>query len=305
MDCIKKYLYVCDHEGFLALTQETFQNRWFPNQINLSADVKCLSQLNDWEVDFYKYLFTFLGMAETLVNFNIDELIKDFEVHDINHYYCEQMAMECIHGKVYFNILNMFFKNNIAETQNYAKYVLKDEPLRKKIEWLGCKIKTAKTRAEKVLIFLLIEGIFFISSFYSIGLLRMKGIMPGVCMANDYISRDELLHTRAAALLYNTMIPACEKPPLEWITSLFTEAVEIEDAFIRAKSNQVSFVNVEDIKKFLEATADRILKSIHLPAHYFTSPPQSCPLTYTSYIKNVSFFERENTEYSSFVIDDL
>ncbi|AAX58095.1 ORF60 [Ovine gammaherpesvirus 2] len=305
MEFIKKYLYVCDHRGFFDLTQETFQNRWFPAQINLTADVKCLGSLSEKEVAFYKYLFTFLGMAETLVNFNIDELVAGFEIHDVKHYYCEQMAMECVHGKVYFNILNMLFKNNIAETRAFAESVLEDEPLRKKLQWLEGKIKTAESAAEKVLIFYLIEGIFFISSFYCIGLLRVKGVMPGVCMANDYISRDELLHTRAAALLYNTVIPQEGKPSEAWIIDLFKEAVSIEDEFIRAKSGEVGFVNVADIRRFLEATADRLLNSIGLPVHFKSEPPKSCPLTYTGCIKNVSFFERESTEYSTFIINDL
>ncbi|AIA62097.1 orf60 [Alcelaphine gammaherpesvirus 2] len=305
MEFIKKYLYVCDHPGFFELTQETFQNRWFPAQINLSVDVKCLSLLSETEVNFYKYLFTFLGMAETLVNFNIDELLVDFNSHDVKHYYCEQMAMECVHSKVYFNILNMLFKNNLAATWEFAEKVLKDEPLKKKIEWLESKIKLAKTPAEKVLIFYLIEGVFFISSFYCIGLLRVKGVMPGVCMANDYISRDEFLHTRAAALLYNTMIPKEGRPRSEWVVELFKEAVEIECDFIRAKTEQVTFVSMDDIRAFLEATADRLLNSIELPRHYKSDPPKSCPLTYTGCIKNVSFFERESTEYSSFIINDL
>lgn len=305
MELVKKYLYVCDHEGFLQLTQETFLNRWFPNQINLATDVQCISELGFRDEEFYKYLFTFLGMAETLVNFNIEELVKDFKSHDINHYYCEQMAMECIHSKVYSNILNMFFKDNIDETNRFAINMLKDKPLLSKINWLEHKIKTASSKAEKVLIFLLIEGIFFISSFYSIGLLRVRGIMPGICMANDYISRDELLHTRAAALLYNTVIPKAEKPDLQWIISLFKEAVDVEHKFILAKGHGITLVNIDDIRAFLEATADRIMRSIGLPEIYHTDPPINCPLTYTGCIKNVNFFERESTEYSTMIVNDL
>lgn len=305
MEFVKKFLYSCDHVGFLALTQETWQNRWFPSQISLTHDVSCLQLLNKKDSEFYKFLFSFLAMAEKLVNFNIEELVKDFHNHDVEHYYIEQEAMENIHAKVYANILNMFFKNNVGDVQQYACNIIDDEALAAKLHWLHVRVGEAKTRAEKVLVFLLIEGIFFISSFYSIALLRVRGIMNGVCMANDYISRDELIHTRAAALLFNTLVPDSEKPSATWIQSLFKEAVDVEYNFILAKSQGVSHVNVADIRKFLEATADRILKSINIDVMYHTQPPPNCPLVYTGCLKNVNFFERESSDYTSAVDNDL
>ncbi|AIU39585.1 ribonucleotide reductase subunit 2 [Equid gammaherpesvirus 5] len=305
MDFVRQFLYSCDHMGFLALTQETWQNRWFPSQISLTSDVGCLQRLNREDLEFYKFLFSFLAMAEKLVNFNIHALVANFHSHDLEHYYTEQEAMENIHGKVYANILNMFFKNNVGEMQKYARAIVGDEALAAKLHWLHGRVAEANTRAEKVLVFLLIEGIFFISSFYSIATLRVRGLMNGVCMANDYISRDEWIHTRAAALLFNTLVPEGEKPSHEWIKALFREAVEVEHSFICAKGRGVSHVNVGDIRMFLEATADRILKSINVAPVYGTQPPPNCPLVYTGCLKNVNFFERESSDYTTAVDNDL
>lgn len=305
MNSVKKFLYVCDHEGFLQLTQETWQNRWFPTQISLQNDVHCLCTLNKKDLEFYKFLFTFLGMAESLVNFNIEDLIDNFDSHDIKHYYVEQMAMEQIHGKVYANILNLFFKNNYGEMIKYAEKIACDPALVAKIMWLNSRIREASNRAEKTILFLLVEGIFFISSFFSIGLFRVRGIMNGVCLANDYISRDELLHTTAATLLYNSMIPSHEKVSSEWIYDLFKEAVDVEYGFILAKSQGVTLVNVSEIRQFLEATADRILQNLFLKPIYGTQAPINCPLAYIGCTKSVNFFERENSDYISSVADDL
>ncbi|ALE14775.1 ORF60 [Felid gammaherpesvirus 1] len=305
VDFVNQFLYTCDHEGFLNLTQETWQNRWFPNQISLSSDVTTFHLLTKTEHDFYKFLFSFLGFSEKLVNFNIEDLIKEFNSHDVAHYYTEQMAMENIHGKVYANILNMFFNNNMGELKKYAITILDDNALKDKLHWLHKRVINAKTRAEKVLLFLLIEGIFFISSFYCIALLRIKGVMNGVCLANDYISRDEWIHTRAAALLYNTMIHDREKPTSEWIYNLFQEAVDVETAFIERKGCHLSSEKLLDINQFLQATADRILKSINLRPLYNVRPPPDCPLVYIGCIKNVNFFERESSDYTTAVADDL
>lgn len=301
------FLYVRDHEGFKKLTAETHQNKWFAHQINLVEDKKHVETLllNKSDLEFYKFIFTFLGMAESLVNFNIDELVLDFKSHDVNHYYTEQKAMENIHGETYANILNILFDGDTNQTFQYAENIMQDHALTAKINWLKDKVKKAETRAEKVLIFLLIEGIFFISSFYSISLLRVRGLLPGACMANNYISRDEFLHTTAAAMLYNTMTSTVERPCSEWIYDLFKSAVEVEYNFICVKGKGVTLLNTRDIKQFLKATADRILKSIGLNPIYGAVPPKNCPLTYMTSSRNTNFFEQENTEYCMVVKNDL
>lgn len=305
MDSVKKVLYVCDHADFFDLTVATWRNRWIPNQISLLSDVSQIKCLNECDLEFYKFLFTFLGMAESLVNFNIEDLINVVDLHDVRHYYAEQMAMENIHGRVYANILNMFFNNDMAAVYAYADNIVRDSNLEAKVNWLQSRVRSATDTAEKILLFLLIEGIFFISSFYSIGLLRVRGLFNGVCLANDYISRDEVLHTCAAAALFKTAVPASLRPPQKFVHKLFKEAVQVEHDFILAKGRGVTLLKTDDVRKFLEATADRILASIDYSPMFFTAPPANCPLVYISSFKSVNFFERDSTDYTSVVTNDL
>ena len=46
--------------------------------------------------------------------------------------------------------------------------------------------------------------------------------MPGLCFANELISRDEALHTEFAVLMYNYL---SEKPEPETVYSIIKEAV--------------------------------------------------------------------------------
>lgn len=295
---------MCDHRGFLQLTEECYNNRWTPAQITLTTDSTQVAKLNETDLEFYKFLFTFLAVAEKMVNLNIEVIVKEFECHDISHYYAEQEAMENIHGKVYANILGMFFDRDTEQQLKYTLSVVEDPALRKKIGWLNHRVSHATERSHKTLLFLLIEGIFFVASFYSISLLRSRGLMSNVCLANDYISRDESLHTKAAAMLYNTVIQPHEKPSRDWIASLFKEAVDIEFEFISSKGHGVSGLNLCKIRQFLEAAADAILHNIHLPP-IFNTPPPDCPMFYICYTKNTNFFERENSDYVNTIQDDL
>ena len=53
--------------------------------------------------------------------------------------------------------------------------------------------------------------------------------MPGLCMSNELIARDEGMHTNFACLLYSYIK---DRIPESTIHSMFEESVEIERKFI-------------------------------------------------------------------------
>ncbi|MCJ7721890.1 ribonucleotide-diphosphate reductase subunit beta, partial [Candidatus Bathyarchaeota archaeon] len=83
--------------------------------------------------------------------------------------------------------------------------------------------------AQRLLAFICVEGIFFSGSFCAIYWLKSKGLLPGLATSNNFISRDEALHTEFAIELY-TMLD--DRLSDESVHSIFKEAVEIETEFI-------------------------------------------------------------------------
>lgn len=82
----------------------------------------------------------------------------------------------------------------------------------------------------RLLAFAAVEGIFFSASFASIFWLKQKGIMPGLCFSNEFISRDEGLHTEFASVLFRHL----ESVPLKEVAyEIISEAVEIEKLFAK------------------------------------------------------------------------
>lgn len=80
--------------------------------------------------------------------------------------------------------------------------------------------------------FAAVEGIFFSSSFAIIFWLKSRGVMPGLSFANELISRDEGLHQEFACELFKRIL---HKPDPAVITSMVTEAVNIEKKFVRGE----------------------------------------------------------------------
>ena len=53
--------------------------------------------------------------------------------------------------------------------------------------------------------FAIVEGLFFSLSFASIFWIKKKNILPGLCLSNEYISRDESLHVAQAVMSYGKL----------------------------------------------------------------------------------------------------
>ena len=64
------------------------------------------------------------------------------------------------------------------------------------VKWIGDEKSSFATR---LVSFAIVEGLFFSSSFASIFWIKKKNILPGLCLSNEYISRDESLHVAYAS----------------------------------------------------------------------------------------------------------
>lgn len=81
--------------------------------------------------------------------------------------------------------------------------------------------------AHRLAAFAAVEGIFFSGSFCAIYWLKKRNLMPGLCQSNEYIARDEGLHTRFACYMFQryTLRPAR-------VIETILEAVAIEKSFV-------------------------------------------------------------------------
>ena len=76
---------------------------------------------------------------------------------------------------------------------------------------------------------LCVEGIFFSSSFAAIYWIKKRGLMPGLTLSNEFISRDEALHTEFAIMIYSKLVEKLDKTDAQ---NIVREAVAIEEECI-------------------------------------------------------------------------
>jgi ribonucleoside-diphosphate reductase beta chain len=119
--------------------------------------------------------------------------------------------------------------------------------------------------------FAAVEGIFFSGAFCSIFWFKQRGIMPGLTTSNEFISRDEGLHTDFACLLYSKLANRLSKTRAH---KLIREAVKIEKEFItEAIPCSMIGMNAKMMGQYIEFVADRLLLQMGYPKTYETGNP--------------------------------
>jgi ribonucleotide reductase beta subunit family protein with ferritin-like domain len=142
----------------------------------------------------------------------------------------------------------------------------------KKADWAKKWIESKEENfATRLIAFAVVEGVFFSGSFCAIFWLKTRGIMPGLTLSNEFIARDEGLHTDFACTLYEEIV---QKVPKAKVHKIIKEAVKIEKEFI-TKSLPCDLIgmNKELMSQYIEFVADRLSTQLGYGKIWSTTNP--------------------------------
>lgn len=167
----------------------------------------------------------------------------------------------------------------------------------KKANWALCWInKDNNSFAKRLFAFGIVEGLFFSGSFCAIFWLKERGLMTrSLGKSNEWIARDEGLHTDFAVLLYKYIH---NKISVEDAHRIIHEAVLIEEEFI-CESLPVRLIGMNNdlMKDYIRFVADRLLTQFGYQKLYFKSNPFPF-MEKISLDGKTNFFEQRVSEYT-------
>lgn len=168
--------------------------------------------------------------------------------------------------------------------------------IKKKADWALKWIEDKEsTFAKRLVAFACVEGIFFSGAFCAIFWLKERGVMPGLCLSNEFISRDESLHTEFAVLLYSMLHNKLDQ---ETIHAIVKEAVEIEDEFINDSIPcNLLGMNSELMTQYIKYVADRLIVQLGYDKVYNSTNPFDF-MNRINLEHKTNFFEDRNSQYS-------
>jgi ribonucleotide reductase beta subunit family protein with ferritin-like domain len=179
---------------------------WTISDIDLSNDVADWNALKNEERHFIKHILAFFAASDGIVLENLAvRFMSDVKVPEARYFYSFQMAIENVHSETYSLLIDTYIKDSNEKAMLFN--AIENIPcIKKKAEWALRWIGSDKSFAHRLVAFAVVEGIFFSGAFCAIFWLKKRGIMPGLCFSNEYISRDEGIH----CLAENTLVSVDE-----------------------------------------------------------------------------------------------
>jgi ribonucleoside-diphosphate reductase beta chain len=288
-------LFPIQHHDIWQYYKKSEASFWTAEEIDLNQDlVDWNTRLNDNERHFIKHVLAFFAASDGIVNENLAEnFVREVQYTEAKFFYGFQIMMENIHSETYSLLIDTYIKDT-QEKNKLFKAIETLDCVSKKADWALKWIKKASF-AERLIAFAAVEGIFFSGSFCSIFWLKKRGLMPGLSFSNELISRDEGLHCDFACHLFTNHLQ--NRPSQEVVTSIITEAVEIEKEFVSdALPVRLIGMNSELMCQYIEFVADRLLVSLGCNKVYNAVNPFDF-MEFISLERKTNFFEKRVAEY--------
>ena len=270
---------------------------WTAEELDLSKDTDHWNnKLNDNERFFIKNVLSFFAASDGIVNENLAvNFLNEVQYTEAKFFYGFQVMMENIHSHVYSLLIDTYIKD-AEERKKCFKAIEYMPPVKKKSDW-ALKWTESDSFVERLAAFVAVEGIFFSGSFCSIFYLKSRGLMPGLCESNAFISRDESLHCDFAIHLLNNHI--VNKLPEKRIREILLSALEIEKEFI-TESLPVSLIgmNADLMKQYLEFVVDGLLVQLNCKKEFNSKNPFEF-MNQIALKTKTNFFENRPTEYKA------
>jgi ribonucleoside-diphosphate reductase subunit M2 len=273
---------------------------WRAEEIDLSKDLGDWAKLSEDEQYFISMVLAFFAASDGIVMENLaTRFMADVQLSEARAFYGFQIAMESIHSEMYSILIETYIKDK-AQKQKLFRAIETCPSIAKKADWARKWIgygsdNSSETFATRLVAFACVEGIFFSSSFAAIYWIKKRGLMPGLTLSNEFISRDEALHTEFAILLYTKLHLKLSKTR---ITEIVTEAVEIEKEFItESLPCRLIGMNSNLMSQYIEFVGDRLCLQLGNDKVYNSLNPLDF-MELISLESKSNFFERTVSEYA-------
>jgi len=289
-------LFPIEHADVFKMYKDLVAVRWIVEEVDLTKDLKDWKTLSSNEQHFIKRIIGFFAGSDGIVNENLAaNFAGEVQWPEAKAFYTEQMANETVHSETYSRLIDTYIEDK-TEKLEILRSIRTMPFVQKKAAWAMNWMNGADADfASRLMAFAAVEGIFFSGAFCSIFWFKQRGLMPGLTSSNEFISRDEGLHTDFACLLYSHLVNRLSKTRAH---KLIREAVKIEKEFIiDAIPCSMIGMNARMMGQYIEFVADRLLVQMGYPKTFETANPFSF-MERISLEGKDNFFEKRVSSYA-------
>jgi ribonucleoside-diphosphate reductase beta chain len=311
-------LYPMKHAWAWEYYNNANANHWLPTEIGMQLDIEQWKSPNALTPDERHAFETVLGFFTTADSIAANNIViatyRQITSPEIRMYLLRQAYEEAIHTHAYqyiveslgmdeSKIFNMYRERDAI--YNKASFILS---FNEGIFDPGFKTGTFENDQkflENLCVFsLILEGIFFYSSFAVMFGFQRQHKLTGAAEQIQYIMRDESMHLNFGLKLINTIKE--ENPQLwtpefqEKIIAWVREAARLEYTYAaEVFPNGIFGMNAAGFKQYIEYIADRRLDRVGLPKQFNVENPFPWMGEAVDLAKEKNFFETRVIEYQT------
>lgn len=271
---------------------------WTAEEVDLSGDKRDWANLTVAEREFIAVVLAFFAASDGIVFENLAANFScEIQIPEARCFYGFQMAIENIHSEVYSLLIDTYYSNDEAKKQKLFTALETYPCVRMKAEWaMKYMRRTKNSFARRLVAFAIVEGVFFSASFCAIFWFKKRGLMPGLTLSNELISRDEGLHTDFACLLYNSHVS--KKLSEVDFHDMMRSAVAVEETFVTdLLPSGLLGMNATSMIEYVKFCADRLCQVLGYTKMYNAKNPFDF-MELISVDGKTNFFEKRVAEYA-------
>jgi ribonucleoside-diphosphate reductase subunit M2 len=267
---------------------------WTADEIDLEGDLKDWHELRPEERHFLLHVLAFFAASDGIVIENLNLCFSsEVRAAEAKAFYGIQNAMENVHSVTYSLLIDRYIADP-DEKDDLFNAIATMPAVRAKADWAVQWMSREMSFAERLVAFACVEGILFSGSFCAIYYMKKRGKLPGLCVSNSLIARDEGLHTDFACAVYALLRNRLSD---EVAQDIVRGAVAAERVFIcEALSCDLIGMNARLMAQYIEFVADRLLTALGHPKLYDAENPFDW-MEMVSFQTKANFFEGRVTEY--------
>jgi ribonucleoside-diphosphate reductase beta chain len=289
-------LFPIQHQDIFDMAKKAVAVFWTTEEVDLTKDTKDWEKLDQNTKHFIKHVLGFFAASDGILMENLAlNFQNEVQWPEAKYFYANQNFMEAIHSEMYSLLIDTYIDDR-TEKQHLLEGATTIPAIQKKADWAKQWLNAKEADfATRLVAFAVVEGIFFSGAFCSIFWLKKSGLMPGLTTSNEFIARDEGMHTEFACLLYSKIKHKLAKSK---VNKIIKEAVKIEKNFItKALPCELIGMNADLMSQYIEFVADRLVVQLGYPKIFNAANPFDF-MERISLEGKDNFFEKRNANYA-------
>ena len=303
-------------DGFF---DKMYANSWHPAEVNLNEDASMWksNSLTETEREVFARSLSFVSNLDTVQTYSLTHAVsRQITAPEIQLLMVRQVFEETIHVLSYNRMIEIL---GMSPDDTYGRY-RHDAQLKAKLDHICESINmimhpnfetgtadTDRTYAEALVNNILLEGLFFYSSFLMFYSLARVNKMPNSARMIGLINRDEATHRDMIIKVFNLLM---EENPQIWTNEFKAQmlqkvktAVSLEEEWGKSIIGSGFLgVNPETLAQYTQFLGDIILEGIKLPKQWNVTNPFPWIDEFTQINQELgAFFETNVSRYSQAV----